>query len=330
MLRTLTGFALITLSALSTTPAQAQTWPDKPVKIVVPYAAGGGADILARVMADQLSDAFGQRFIVENRPGAGGMIGAETVAKSAPDGYALLVSSPAEIAINQHVYKTMNYDPVKDLAPITLIAWTPLVITAHPDLKVASPSELIALLKTRRGQLTYSSPGVGSAQHLAGELLKETAGVDMRHVAYRGAAPAVQDAVAGHVPITISGIPPVLELIKSNRLRAVAITSAKRSHILPNTPALAELGSEFATVDIANWFGFFAPAGVSDDIRQKLHQAAVKALRDPTVRQRIAEQGAEAVGNTPEEFAAFIAAESAKYSRIAKLIGVRVEEQHRR
>lgn len=239
MLRTLAGIGLIALSSLT---VHAQTWPDRPVKIIVPYAAGGGTDVLARVLADRLSDAFGQRFIVENRPGAGGMIGAETVARSAPDGYSLLVSSPAEIAINQHVYKKVNYDPQKDLAPITLLAWTPLVITAHPDLKVTSPSELIALLKARGGGLAYSSPGVGSAQHLAGELFKKTAGVDMKHVAYRGAALAVQDAVAGHVPITISGTPPVVELIKSGGLRAVAVTSTKRSKVLPDTAALAELG----------------------------------------------------------------------------------------
>jgi tripartite-type tricarboxylate transporter receptor subunit TctC len=319
-------FASIGLIALSGLTADAQAWPDRPVKIVVPYAAGGGTDVLARVMADRLSDAFGQRFIVENRPGAGGMIGAETVTRSAPDGHSLLVSSPAEIAINQHVYKKISYDPLKDLAPITLLAWTPLIVTAHPDLKVTSPAELIALLKARGGQLTYSSPGVGSAQHLAGELLKKTAGVDMKHVAYRGAAPAVQDAVAGHVPITISGMPPVIELIKSGKLQAVALTSAKRSNVLPNTAALAELGQDFATLDITNWFGLFAPAGVSEDIRQKLHQAAVKALGDPMVRQRIADQGAEAVGNTPTEFIAFITAESARYARIVKLSGVRVED----
>jgi len=323
MLRLLAGIGLIALSSLTT---EAQAWPDRPVKIVVPYAAGGGTDVLARVMADRLSDTFGQRFFVENRPGAGGMIGAETVARSAADGYALLVSSPAEIAINQHVYKKIGYDPLKDLAPITLLAWTPLVIAAHPDLKIASPSELLALLKALPGQLSYSSPGVGSAQHLAGELLKKTGGVDMKHVAYRGAAPAVQDAVAGHVPITILGMPPVVELIKSGKLKAIAVTSAKRSPLLPDTTALAELGSEFGAIDITNWFGFFAPKGISADTRQKLHQAAVNALTDPSVRQRIAEQGAVAVGNTPAEFAAFIAAESDRYARIAKLSGVRVED----
>jgi tripartite-type tricarboxylate transporter receptor subunit TctC len=322
MLRTLAAAALVVLASLS---SAAQAWPDRPAKIIVPYAAGGGTDILARVLADRLSEALGQRFIVENRPGAGGMIGAEVVARSASDGYTLLVSSPAEIAINRHIYDKMSYDPSAELAPITLIAWTPLVITAHPDLSASSPAELIALLKARPGQLDYSSPGLGSGQHLAGELLKKIAGVNMKHVAYRGAAPAVQDAVAGHVPITISGMPPVLELVKANKLRAVAVTSAKRSQLLPQVPSLAELGGGFAKLDVTNWFGLFAPAGVADDIRKKLHQAAVKALGDPTVRQRIAEQGAEAVGNTPAEFAEFIAAESAKYAEIAKLTGVRVE-----
>jgi tripartite-type tricarboxylate transporter receptor subunit TctC len=322
MLKTLAAAALVVLSGM---PAAAQAWPDRPAKIIVPYAAGGGTDILARVLADRLSETLGQRFIVENRPGAGGMIGAEVVARSAPDGYTLLVSSPAEIAINRHIYDKMSYDSSAELAPITLIAWTPLVITAHPDLSASSPAELIALLKARPGQLDYSSPGLGSGQHLAGEVLKKIAGVNMKHVAYRGAAPAVQDAVAGHVPITISGMPPVLELIKAGKLRAVAVTSAKRSRLLPEVPSLAELGGELAKLDVTNWFGFFAPAGVADEIRKKLHQAAVKALGDPTVRQRIADQGADAVGNTPAEFAAFIAAESAKYAEIARLTGVRVE-----
>ncbi len=320
------SFAAIALIALSSLPAQAQSWPDKPVKIIVPYAAGGGTDVLARVVADRLGDALRQRFIVENRPGAGGMIGAEAAAKAAPDGYTLLVSSPAEIAINQHVYKKMSYDPLKDLAPVTLIAWTPLILTAHPDLKVTSPAELIALLKAKPGQLNYSSPGLGSPQHLAGEFLKQAAGVDMKHIVYRGGAPAVQDAVAGHVPLTISGMPPVVEFIKSDRLRAIAVTSAKRSQLFPDTPAFAELGRDFAALDISNWFGLFTPAGVSEEIRSKLHRAALKALADPTVRQRIAEQGAQAVGNTPAEFAAFIGSESDKFARIAKATGVRVEQ----
>jgi tripartite-type tricarboxylate transporter receptor subunit TctC len=322
MLRAIFSFALVVLPVFA---ANAQTWPERPVKIIVPYAAGGGTDVLARVTADRLREILGQSFVVENRPGAGGMIGADVVAKSRPDGYTLLVSSPAEIAVNPHVFKSMTYDPSRDFAPVTLLAWTPLIITAYPKLDAKNPSELIAMLKSRPGQVNYSSPGLGSLQHIAGELLNKAAGVDMRHVPYRGAAPAVQDALAGNVPLTISGMPPVTELIKSGKLQAIGVTSARRSPLLPEVPALAELGDAYKDFDISNWFGLFTPAGVPNDILQKLHQAVAKALSDPAVRQRIAEQGAEAVGNTPEEFAAFIRAESERYGRIAKLTGIRVD-----
>ena len=316
----------IFITLLLSTGTLAQPWPDRPVKIIVGFPAGGGSDAMARVLADRLGDALGQRFIVENRPGAGGMIGAEAVARSAADGYTLLVSSPAEIVINQNVYKRVAYDALKDLAPITLIGWTPLIIAVHPDLKVSSPAELVALLRGKPGHLNYSTPGAGSGHHLAGEYLKKVASVEMQHVAYRGAAPAVQDAVAGHVPISISGLPPVVELIKADKLRAVAVTSAKRSVLFPNTVALAELGPEYKDFDITNWFGFFAPAGVPEDIRKRLNQTAVAALNEPAVIARVAEQGAEAVGNSPEQFAAFIRAEAEKYARIAKATGVNANQ----
>ena len=320
MIRILCG---IFVSLFVATGTQAQTWPDRPVKIIVGFPAGGGSDAMARVLADRLGNAFSQRFIVENRPGAGGGMAAEGVVRSEPDGYTLLVASPAEIVINQNVYKSVSYDALKDLAPITLIAWTPLIIAVHPDLKVSSPAEFVTLLRSKPGQLNYSTPGAGSGHHLAGEYLKKLANVEMQHVAYRGAAPAVQDAVAGHVPITISGLPPVVELIKADKLRAVAVTSAKRSALFPNTIALAELGPEYKDIDITNWFGFFAPASVSEDVRKRLNLAAVAALKETTVIARIAEQGAEAVGNSPEEFAAFIRAEAEKYARIAKATGMR-------
>jgi tripartite-type tricarboxylate transporter receptor subunit TctC len=302
--------------------ATAQMWPDKPVKIIVPYAAGGGTDIIARVLADRLGESLGQRFIVENRAGASGNIGTDAVVRSAPDGYTLLVSA-TDIAVNPSTFKALNFNAVKDLAPITLLAWTPLIVAVHPDLKVGTPQELLALLKAKAGQFNYSSPGLGSGHHLAGEYLKKLAGVEMQHVAYRGAAPAIQDAVAGQVPITISGMPPVVELIKSGKLVSIAVTSAKRSKIFPDTPALAELGPSYKDIDVTNWFGFFAPAGVPDAIRNRLHEAAVKALSDPTVRRRVAEQGADAVGNSPEDFAAFLAAETDKYRRMAEATGVR-------
>ena len=298
-------------------------WPARPVTIIVPFAAGGGTDIIARVLAERLSATFGQRFIVENKTGAGGMVGAGAVAKAVPDGYTLLVSSPAEIAINQHIFERMTYDPLKELTPITLLAWTPLIIAAHPDLNISNPAELLAALKERAQPIPYSTPGVGSGMHLAGEFLKKLAGPQLHHIPYRGAGPAVQDAVASHVPLTIAGMPPVVPYVKTGTLRAVAVTSAKRSVLFPEIPALAELGGDYREFDLTNWFGLLAPAGTPDVILQSLHTAAVAALADTTVRQRIADQGAEPVGNTPAEFTVFIRAESDKYKRIAAATGVK-------
>jgi tripartite-type tricarboxylate transporter receptor subunit TctC len=319
------AFLASALSAPMVSSAFAQSWPERPVTIVVPFAAGGGTDTIARVLADRLSDAFGQRFIVENRTGGGGMIGAGAVAKSASDGYTLLVASPAEIAINPHVFPRMPYDPQKDLAPISLLAITPLIIAAHPSLNISSPQQLIEVLKASPGKLSYSTPGVGSGHHLVGEFLKKIAGVEMVHIAYRGAGPAVQDAVGGQVPLTISGMPPVVGQIKGGTLKAVAVTSSKRSPLFPDVMALAELGPDYALLDVTNWFGLFAPASLPQDITVRLHAATLKALQDTTVRQRIAEQGAEAVGNSPQDFSAFIQAESEKYARMASITNVKVQ-----
>jgi tripartite-type tricarboxylate transporter receptor subunit TctC len=316
----------IAFVVISTVTAPAQAWPDKPVKLVVPYPPGGTTDMLARLLADRFSATLGQAFVVENRGGAGGMVGANAVAKAAPDGYTLLVCSAAEIAINQSVYRKMSYDPLKDLAPITLIAWTPLMIVTHPSLNVSNPVEFITLLKNKPGEMNYSSPAVGSAQHLAGEYLKKIAGVDMRHITYRGAGPAVQDAVGGQVPITIAGVPPIIELVKSGHLRAIASTSAKRSPLLRDIPAVAELGDDFRDFDITNWFGVLTPSGVPEHIRQRLNDETIKALSEPTVRSRITEQGANLVANTPQEFAAFIRSEIEKYARIVEATGIRLDQ----
>ncbi len=316
--------AALTLLA-NATIAAAQTWPAKPIRIIVPYAAGGGTDIVARVLAERMGDSIGQRFVVENKAGAGGMIGAEAVAKAAPDGYTLLICSPAEIVINGYIFAKLAYDPQKDFAPISLLAITPLMIAAHPSANISSPHELLALLAAKPGKFSYSTPGVGSAHHLAGEFLKKAAGVDMQHIAYKGAAPAVQDAVSGQVMFTIAGMPPVVGHIRSGTLKPVAVTSAKRSPAFPDVVALAELGDKFKDLDINNWFGFLAPAAVPKDIIGKLHAAAVKALSDPLVRERIGQQGAELVGNTPEAFQAFMQAESAKYARISAATGVKAD-----
>src|SRR5215204_5496831 len=307
---------------LSPTAALAQAWPDRPVRIIVPYAAGGGTDLVARVLALKFADAFGQNFIVENKTGASGMIGAQIVAKGAADGYSLLVASPAEIALNQNLFADMAYDPLNDLTPITLLAWTPLVLAAHPSLPASNPAELVQLAKS--GSVDFSSPGVGSSHHLAGEYINKLAGTRLQHIPYRGAAPAITDAVSGHVKLTISGMPPVVPHMKAGTLKAIAVTSAKRSPTFLDTPALSETKGveEF---DFTNWFGLLARASTPKPILDKLAKAAIDALKDAKVREVLETQAAVPVGNTPDQFRAFIQAESAKYAKIVQLTGVKVK-----
>src|SRR5262249_32154495 len=289
--------------ALGTASASAETWPDRPVRMIVPFPAGGGTDTVARVVAVKLGDTFGQRFVVENRPGASGMIGAAAVAKAEPDGYTLLVGSPAEIALNQSITKDMTYDPLKELVPVTLLAWTPLVLAAHPSFEAATPAELVALAKSRA--VDFSSPGIGSSHHLTGEYINKLQGTRLVHVPYRGAAPAITDAVGGQVKLTISGMPPVVPFLQSNQLKAIAVTSGKRSPSFPNIPARAETAG-FEQFDFTNWFGLLAPTGTPQAVLDRLHKAAADALKDAKVRDILVTQAAEPVGNTPGEFAAFI------------------------
>jgi len=277
---------------------------------------------VARVLAVKVGDALGQRFVVENRPGASGMIGAAAVAKAEPDGYTLLVGSPAEIALNQHVTKDMTYDPLKDLTPVTLLAWTPLIIAAHPSFEASTPAELIALAKSRA--VDFSTPGIGSSHHLTGEYINKLQGTRLVHVPYRGAAPAITDAVGGQVKLTISGMPPVVPFLQSNQLKAIAVTSKQRSPSFPNIPAMAEIPG-FAQFDFTNWFGLLAPAGTPPAVLEKLHAAVVDALKDAKVREILVAQAAEPVGNTPQEFSAFIRAESEKYGKVAELAGLKVK-----
>jgi tripartite-type tricarboxylate transporter receptor subunit TctC len=322
MPRLLASLLIILFSATAT---HAQSWPDKPVRLVVPFPAGGGTDIVARVLAERLGDSLGQRFIVENKPGASGMIGANAVAKAAPDGYTLLVSSTTEVAIVGSIYPQMAYDPQKDLAPISLLAITPLVIVAHPSAGIATPQQLLAALQARPGKLSYSTPGIASPQHLVGEYIKMVAAVDMQHVPYTGVAPAVRDVVSGHLPLTITGLPPVVSHLKAGTVKAVAVTTGKRTSLLPDVPAFAELGETYKDIDVSIWFGFLAPAGISQDIIAKLHATTMKALGDPIVRDRLAQLGAEPVGNAPAEFQAFIGAEIERYARMAKATSVKAE-----
>ena len=320
MLRIVAAVSCLLFTLLA--PAAAQKWPERTVRIVVPYNAGGGADLVARVLAQTLGAKLGQNFIVENKPGASGMIGAQLVAKGAADGYSLLVASPAEIALNQNLFKEMTYDPLTDLTPITLLAWTPLVLAAHPSFTASTTSELVKLAKSQ--SVDFSSPGMGSSHHLAGEYINFLQGTRLSHVPYRGAAPAVSDAVSGHVKLTISGMPPVVPQMKAGNLKAIAITSKKRLPAFADTPALSETPG-LEDFDFTNWFGFLARTGTPKPILDVLARASVEALKEPKVREVLETQAAILVGNTPEEFRIFIREESAKYAKIVQLTGVKVK-----
>jgi len=318
----LRGIAVALGLLFGPTVAQAQDWPQRPVRLVVPYAAGGGTDIVARVLADKLGIALKQSFVVENKPGASGMVGAGFVAKSDPDGYTFLVASPAEIALNQSLFHDVAYDPLHDFAPITLLAWTPIVLAAHPGFPASTVPELIALARSR--PVNFSSPGTGSAHHLVGEYINAVAGTHLTHVPYRGAAPAVTDAVAGEVRLTISGMPPVVPFLQAGSLKAIAVTSRQRLPLFPNIPAMAETPG-FEDFDFTNWFGLLARSGTPQPILDQMAAAAVAALQNPGVRDILNTQAAVAVGDTPSEFARFIRDEAAKYGRIVKLTGVKVD-----
>jgi tripartite-type tricarboxylate transporter receptor subunit TctC len=315
----LRNLAIATCLLFVSGSAWGEDWPARPVRLVVPYPAGGGTDIIARVLGQKLGETFGQTFIVENKSGASGMIGAQAVAKGSPDGYTFLVATSAEIALDQHLFTEMAYDPLTDLTPVTLLAWTPLVLAAHPGLQAATASELIELARLQ--PLDFSTAGFGSAHHLVGEYINKLGSTHLVHVPYRGAAPAVSDAVSGHVKLTIAGMPAVLQLLKSGQLKALAVTSKHRSPAFPGVPALAETRG-FEDFDLPLWFGLLARSGTAQPILESLAKAAAAALQDPKVREVLQTQAAVPVGNTPAEFGDFIRSESAKYAKIVKLTGV--------
>lgn len=303
--------------------APAETYPAKPVRIIVPYSPGGSTDILARSIGQKLGEAWRQSVVVENRVGASGMIGAELVARSSGDGYTLLMASPAEIAVNHHVYRKMNYEPERDFAPITLVAVMPHVIVASPLVPANNIRELIALAKAKPGALSYASPGTGSTQHLTGELFNALAATSIVHIPYKGAGQSIPDVISGQVPLGVFGLLTIMPHARAGRLKVLAVTTAKRSPAAPEFPTLAESG--FAGFDTSLWFGLLAPAAVPKELIAKIHADTVATLRLPDVAERINSQGGEAIGNSPVEFAAFIAAESAKYARIAKQAGVTMD-----
>ena len=301
----------------------AQGYPSKPIRLIVPFPPGGATDILGRIIGQKLGESLGQQVVVENRPGANGTIGAELAAKAAPDGYTLLIGQAGNLTINVTLQGKLPYDPVKDFAPVTLVASTPNLLVVHPSLPVRSVKDLIALAKARPGAINYASAGNGSPGHLAAELLKKMAGINMVHIPYKGAAPALTDVVAGQASLYFTSPISAQALVKAGRLRAVAVTSARRSAALPNMPTIAEAG--FPEFDLTSWWGMLAPAGVPRDIINRLHTETVRILNQPGVKERLDALGADAVSNTPEEFAAYIKSETAKWARIVRESGARID-----
>jgi tripartite-type tricarboxylate transporter receptor subunit TctC len=315
---------LFLLSVLVCAAAAAQTspYPARPVRFIVPSAAGGGTDIIARAISLELAESLGQQFVVENHPGAGQMIGIELAARSPADGYTILMAA-STLAINPIMYKKVSYDPVRDFAPITQAATLPNVLVVHPSLPVKSVAELIAYAKAQPGQLNFASAGIGTSPQMSIELLKSMAGIDMVHIPYKGTAPGVVDLLAGHVLVMAPNVLTALPHIKSGKLRALAVTSVKRSDALPDIPTVAEAG--LLGYDSTQWYGVLAPAGTPREIVARLHDGIVHALRDAEVGKRLSADGAEAVGSSPEEFAAFIKSESEKWARVAAAAGIKPE-----
>ncbi|MEI6469925.1 MAG: tripartite tricarboxylate transporter substrate binding protein [Betaproteobacteria bacterium] len=295
--------------------AQPQSFPSKPVKLVIGFPAGGGVDATARAYALKLSEYWGQNVLVENKSGANGMIGAESVARSNKDGYTLFLSTPSEVALNSLLYAKMPYDPIKDLAPISLVAIYPNVIAVHPSIPVNSFQELIAYSKKNPQGINYASSGTGSSQHLAGEWLKSNAGLNWTHVPYKGAAPATVDLVGGQVQVGILGLGAILPHIKAGRLKAIAVTSINRSSALPEVATLHEVGIKF---DSTQWYGILTTAGTSTEIISQIQTALQRASREPFVKDRILGLGGEPTSSSPQEYAQVIRDDIEKFSKIVK------------
>ena len=304
-------------------PAFTQSFPAKTARIVVPFPPGGPLDATGRLLAQQLSERWGQSIVVENKPGAGGNIGADYVAKSAPDGYTIVMGALSTHAVNPSLYAKMPYDAQKDFAPITLVAITPNVLVVNPALPVDSVRALIAYAKARPGKLLFGSGSIGSAGHLAGELFKIDAGVDIVHVPYKGAAPAMQALLAGDTQLMFDNLANAMAQVKAGKLRALAVTTAERSKLAPELPTMAESGLQ--GFDISTWFGLFAPAGTPPDVVAKWNADVTRILTAPDMRDRLLAQGAEPAPDSPADFARFIAAEAAKYARIVRTSGAKVD-----
>ena len=303
--------------------AAAQAFPTKPITIIVPFAAGGTTDILARIIAQGLTAELGQSVVVDNRAGAGGNIGGQAAARAAADGYTLFMGTVGTHAINAALYKKMPFDPVKDFAPLTRVANVPNLLVANPAQPFKTVQELIAYAKANPGKVNFGSSGSGSSIHLSGELFKSMAKVDMQHVPYKGSAPAVTDLLGNQIAIMFDNMPSAIQHVRSGKLRAIAVTTAKRSPELPDVPTIAEAG--VPGYEATSWFGMFAPAATPAPVVGQLNKALVKVLAQPDIKKRINEQGAETAGETPEQFAAFIQQESVKWGKVVRESGASVD-----
>lgn len=319
------GLAL--LFAVLAAPAQrgalAQTYPNKAIRLVVPFPPGGPADILSRAIGQKLTEGWGQQVVVDNRAGAGGTIGADITAKATPDGYTLLMGFVGTHAINPSLYSKLPYDNIKSFEPVSLVGTATIILVLHPAVPAKSVGELIALAKSKPGELTFGSPGNGTPQHLGGELFNTMAGVKMTHVPYKGAVPAINDLLGGRVSLIFSSAPPALPHVKTGKLRALAVTSTKRSPVVPDLPTISESG--LPGYEVINWYGVLAPAGTHKAIVARLNAEIVKIMNMADVKKRLSAVGIEAFSSTPARFAAFIREETGKWAKVVKFSGARLD-----
>jgi tripartite-type tricarboxylate transporter receptor subunit TctC len=317
------AFLILIAAVLVVGDAAAQQYPSKPIRLIVPFTPGGTTDILSRMVGQKLSESMGVQVVIDNRPGAAGNIGAELAAKAAPDGYTLLMGPSGTLAVNPSLYAKLPFDPIRDFAPITLLAMVPSILVVHPSLPVKSVKELIAYAKSRPGQLNYGSSGAGGQPFLAVEYLKLMAGLNIVEIRYKGGAPLTTDLIAGEIALTITGIPTLLPHVKSGKLRALAVSSAKRSAAVPELPTISEAG--LPGYDATAWYGLLAPAGTAPEIIAKLNTAAVTGIKQPDFAERLAAEGAETVGGTPEQFGEFIKAEILRWTKVIRAAGVKAQ-----
>jgi tripartite-type tricarboxylate transporter receptor subunit TctC len=309
--------------ALAATQVAAQAWPAKPIRMIVPFTPGGSTDILARAAGNAISEGLGQQVVVENRPGAGGSIGMDAAARAAPDGYTIVMGHIGTLAVNPWIYPKLPYDPVKDFAPISLFANVPNVLVVHPTLPVKNVQELIAMAKAKPGALTYGSGGTGSAAHLAVEYFKLETKTDILHVPYKGTGPMMTDLLGGQLQLTMTGLVPTLPHVKSGKMKLIAVASAKRIPMLPDTPTIAESG--VPGFEATQWYGLLAPAGTPPAIVDRLAGEIRKALGNAEVKRRLEAEGADPVGNTPAQFAQVIKSELARWQTVIRQAGIKAE-----